>query len=272
MNNSIKFYSVDNNTAYIDGSSKYGPYAGKPKSAKYGMNAMYAYKYDYIRDLGTSLNSIEADKFESKNPQNMTDEEFDTYIAGMEKEVKKLEETEFPPINFVLKYAPKMGAVKAFFSRLFTGSSVDRQALLGHSFEEMDRNTHISVEKADEPFKDKAFSDINADLTSKAFDVNNDGELDVSEMAISTVIADVLSKDEALDPMEITVSDLKKADGTYTNDGENRMMAFCKEENLETASGIAKEIHTKMKLKKAEGKFYRDMFSNLRSGRGGNLV
>ena len=33
------------------------------------------------------------------------------------------------------------------------------------------------------------------------------------------------------------------------------MMAFCNEENLETASIIAKDIHSKLKLDKAQNKF-----------------
>ncbi len=82
-----------------------------------------------------------------------------------------------------------------------------------------------------------------------------DGEIDISEMAVSTVVADVLSKDDSLLPLNLKVVDLKKADGTYTNDGENKMMAFCNEENLETASIIAKDIHSKLKLDKTQNKF-----------------
>ncbi len=138
---------------------------------------------------------------------------------------------------------------------MFTGASIDKQALLGHSYEEMGRKPAITLEEADAPFKNEAFSDIGTNLTAKAFDVNDDGEIDISEMAVSTVVADVLSKDDSLLPLNLKVVDLKKADGTYTNDGENKMMAFCNEENLETASIIAKDIHSKLKLDKAQNKF-----------------
>jgi len=242
-------YDVLNNIAYIDGTS--GPYKGKPKSANYGANAMYNYHYGYIKDLAVDTTAPNPDVFTKGGSLNS--------IRKMEKEAKKLENTSFPPVNFVLRYAPKMGKIKAFFSRMFTGAVIDRQALLGHSFQEMDMRTRISVEEADKPFKDEAFSDINADLTSKAFDVNDDNMIDVSEMAVSTVIADVLSKDDTDLPLDLRIVDLKKADGSYTNDGENKMMAFCKKENLERASAVVKDIHKKLKLDKAEDKFYNNM-------------
>ena len=94
----------------------------------------------------------------------------------------------------------------------------------------------------------------NAKLSAKAFDVNNDGMIDVTEEAVSTVLADVLSKDtEGADLSNVSKA-LKNADGSYTNDGENKMMAFCNEENYETASKVIKDIHKKMKLDKAAKK------------------
>ncbi len=237
-------YDISNNTTYIDGST--GLYYGKPKSAKYGANAMQNY-HSYIRDFKTDTTV--------PNPDTFTKGASINSIRKMEKEVKKLENEKLPPLNFVLQYSPKMGAVKAFFTRMFTGASIDKQALLGHSYEEMGRKPAITLEEADAPFKNEAFSDIGTNLTAKAFDVNDDGEIDISEMAVSTVVADVLSKDDSLLPLNLKVVDLKKADGTYTNDGENKMMAFCNEENLETASIIAKDIHSKLKLDKAQNKF-----------------
>ena len=209
-------YDISNNTAYIDGST--GLYYGKPKSAKYGANAMQNY-HSYIRDFKTDTTV--------PNPDTFTKGASINSIRKMEKEVKKLENEKLPPLNFVLQYSPKMGAVKAFFTRMFTGASIDKQALLGHSYEEMGRKPAITLEEADAPFKNEAFSDIGTNLTAKAFDVNDDGEIDISEMAVSTVVADVLSKDDSLLPLNLKVVDLKKADGTYTNDGENKMMAFC---------------------------------------------
>lgn len=241
-------YDISNNTAYIDGSS--GFYYGKPKSAKYGANAMQNYR-SYIRDFQT--------RTKVPNPDIFTKGASVNNIRKMEKEAEKLENEKLPPINFVLRYAPKMGAMKAFFTRMFTGASIDKQALLGHSFEEMNRKSAITLEEADKPFKNEAFSDIDANLTAKAFDVNDDGEIDISEMAVSTVVADILSKDDLLLPLDLRVMDLKKADGTYTNDGENKMMAFCNEENLETASAITKDIHSKLKLDKAQKKFYKKL-------------
>lgn len=241
-------YEIANNTAYIDGSK--GPYSGKLKSAKYGANAMRNYNA-YIKDFQVDTTS--------PNPDTFTKGASVKSIRNMEKEAKKLEGEHLPPVNFVLRYAPQMGKIKAFFSRMFTGAVIDKQALLGHSYEEMGKKASISVEEADAPFREEAFSDINENLTSKAFDVNDDGKIDVSEMAVSTVIADVLSKDESEIPPELQILDLKKADGSYTNDGENKMLAFCKEENLETASAVVKDVHSKLKLNKAQDKFLKKL-------------
>ena len=263
------FYTV-NDIAIINGVN--GSYGNKAKGANYGRNAAQNYK-SYIDRLAVSTTAPNPDVFTKGASVNS--------IRKMEKEAAKLERESLPPLHFDLRYAPKMGVVKAFFARLFTGAAINKQALLGHSYEAIDKMQYqdlstledfhkkvydsakeyeaMTVEEADLPFKDKAFSDINSKLTSHAFDVNGDGKIDISEEAVSTVIADVLSKDEDLDPMGITVSDLKKADGSYTCDGEDRMMAFLKEENLETASIITKDIHSKLKLDKAQDKFLKKL-------------
>lgn len=262
----MSFYTV-NDTAIINGVN--GTYGRNAKAADYGRNAAQNYKA-YIDRLAVDTTAPNPDVF----TKNGTPEE-------MMAEVKKLEEESLTPVNFILRYAPEMGVVKAFFARLFKGAAIDKQALLGHSYEAINKMHYqdlgkieaahreaddtarkidaMTVEEADLPFKDEAFASINSKLTSRAFDVNNDGKIDISEEAVSTVIADVLSADETLDPMDMTVSDLKKADGSYTNDGENRMMAFFKEENLETASVIVKDIHSKLKLDKAQDKFLRKL-------------
>ncbi len=43
---------------------------------------------------------------------------------------------------------------------------------------------------------------------------------------VSTVVADVLSKDDSLLPLNLKVVDLKKRMVHIQNDGENKMMAF----------------------------------------------
>ena len=114
----------------------------------------------------------------------------------------------------------------------------------------MGGNKAITLETADKDLK-IAFDDVtNAKLSTKAFDVNNDGMIDITEEAVSTVLADVLSKEDA-DISKVSKA-LKKADGSYTNAGENKMMAFCNEENYDAASKTIKKIHKKMKLDKAQ--------------------
>ena len=113
----------------------------------------------------------------------------------------------------------------------------------------------MTIEEADKDLN-AALGDItNAKLSAKAFDVNNDGMIHVTEEAVSTVLADVLSKDKGINSKGL---DIKKADGSYTNDGENKMMMFCNEENLEIASMITKDMHAKLGLNKAQKEFLKN--------------
>ena len=237
-------YDVVNNRAIIDGAN--GPYNNgkKAKGAIYGLNAAHNYS-GYTKDLECQGRPIKPDIFTREHsPEEMM------------AEVNRLEKEKMPPINLLLRYAPKKGSISGFFSRLFTGSAVNKQALLGFSYVEMGKKTAITIEEADAPFHTEAYKDIGAKLTAKAFDVNNDGKIDISEQAASTVIADVLSKDDNVSAVD---KNLKKADGSYTNDGENKMMAFCNEKNLDAASKIVKNIHKELKLDKAMEKFEKNI-------------
>lgn len=234
-------YNISGSNAIITGAE--GPYGAKAKGAAYGRNAASNY-LGYINDFKLSSKPQNPDIFTKSHS-----------AEEMMAEVKKLEDEKMPPVNFNFRYSPAKNPVFAFFSRLFTGSAVNKQALIGASYEAMGKKPSMTVEEADKAFNDKAFKDIDAKLTTKAFDVNNDGVIDVSEEAVSTVLADVLSKDGK----ENSEINLKKADGSYTNAGENRMMAFLNEKNLETASNIAKDIHSKLGLKKAQERFFKNL-------------
>ncbi len=220
-------YDVVNNRAIIDGAN--GPYGKNVQGANYGRNAAVNH-FGYINDFAHK-SMAQPDVFTKEHsPEEMM------------AELDKLANEPMPPINFLLRYAQKAKTLGESF----------KEALLGFSFEEMGKKTAITVEEADAPFHAEAYKDIDAKLTTKAFDVNNDGKIDISEQAVSTVIADVLSKDDNLSAVD---KNLKKADGSYTNDGENKMMAFCNEKNLEAASKIVKNIHKELKLDEAMEKF-----------------
>ncbi len=234
-------YNVANNTAQING--KTGPKGPKAKGINYGINAAYNH-LGYINSLKCDTKTPKPDVF----TKNSTPED-------MEAELKRLESETTPPLNFILRYAPKKNAISVFFNRLFKGHNIDTQALLGFSCAAMGNKQAMTIEEADAPFKDEAFKDIGAKLTTKAFDVNDDGKIDASEEAVSTVIADVLSKDKGINSKGL---DIKKADGSYTNDGENKMMMFCNEENLEIASMITKDMHAKLGLNKAQKEFLKN--------------
>ena len=57
-------------------------------------------------------------------------------VEDMYNEVMtKCREDKMPPINFLLQYAPKKGAISGFFAKLFKGHSIDTGALLGFTSE-----------------------------------------------------------------------------------------------------------------------------------------
>lgn len=229
-------YDVAGSKAFINGST--GQYGNVKKGINYGKNAAVNH-LGYIKDFEIKSEPLNPDIFtKGHTPEEMYNEV-----------VTKCKEDKMPPIDFLLQYAPKMGAVKGFFSRLFKGTAVDKKALIGFTYEAMGEKKAITLEEADKGLN-AAFGDItNAKLSAKAFDVNNDGMIDVSEEAVSTVLADVLSK-ENTDVSNVSKA-LKKADGSYTNQGENKMTAFLNEENYDAASKTIKKIHKKMKLDKA---------------------
>lgn len=231
-------YNVIGSKAVIDGTQ--GQYGNKKTGVIYGKNAASNH-FGYINDLAGTSKPLNSDIFtKGHTVQEMADE-----IQS------KFKEDKMPPLDFILQYAPKKGAIKSFFAKLFTGSSIDKKALLGFTYEAMGQKKAITLEEADKQLNE-AFGDItNAKISAKAFDVNNDGMIDISEEAVSTVLADVLSKE---DTVSNASKALKKADGSYTNEGENKMMAFCNEKNLEAASKIVKDIHKQMKLDKVMDK------------------
>lgn len=222
-------FEVSNDTAHIKGEVK-------AKGAKYGKSAAQNHK-SYLQSLANPLQPLNKDVFSKFN------------TGAMNYELQKLENERMTPVNFLLRYTPKKG----FFAKLFTGK-IDKQALLGYTAETMDGKTQKSVEEFDKELN-KTFSDTGVKLTSKAFDVNNDGQIDIAEEAVSTVIADILSKDDSQGAINASSVKLKKADGSYTNNGENKMMAFCNEKNVEEAREVVNKIYSDLKLDKAKEKF-----------------
>lgn len=233
-------YEISDNRAIISGSN--GIYGAKTKGADFGKNAASNH-FGYIKDFETKGTPINPDVF-TKNSS----------VEQMTAEIEKLGNEKIPPIDFTLQYAPKFNKVKAFFAKLFKGHSIDTKALLGFTSEVMGKNT-ITIEEADKELNNAFKGDTGAKLSTKAFDVNNDGMIDASEEAVSTVVADILSKDETVINPENTKEALKKADGSYTNNGENGMLAFLTENNFEASSKVVKDIHKQMGLDKAQKKF-----------------
>lgn len=232
-------YEIAGSKALITGTT--GPYGNKTKGTGYGKNAA-ANHLGYIKDFESKSAPLSPDVFtKGHTPEEM-------YNAVM----TKCKEDKMPPVNFLLRYAPEAGKIKGFFSRLFKGAAIDKKALTGFTYEAMGKKA-MTLEEADKNLNEAFEGITDAKLSAKAFDVNNDGMIDVSEEAVSTVLADVLSKDET-DAVQISKKDLKKADGSYTNAGEDKMLAFCNEANYDTAKEVVKDIHKKLKLDKEMNK------------------
>lgn len=210
-------YTVNNSTALIDGSQ--GKYDGhvNNNSVRYGRNAINNY-YDYI--LKYKMEPITCDTFECaetpelKNHRIVDFEAYQRYIDALNKNIKAVEKylkklvkqsDEMPPINFELQYMPESAP-----------GEVDRKALIGASYEEMNQRLSMSISEMNKKLNS---SGSEYEITAEAMDLNKDNYIDVGEYATSILLSDMLSTDSK----ELN---LKNINGKITNEGENKVLAY----------------------------------------------
>lgn len=152
-----------------------------------------------------------------------------------------------PSANFNLKYLPEEKADK---------TNLNKMALLGAAFADLGSKMSMSVEDMNKIVKN-AFGEK---TSVSAFDINNDGQIDVSENAVAFVIKDMADKtptEEAAKNGKLNLS-ADDIDGTITNVGENNFGAFLNSEKAEANKKVITQIHQILKLDEAKNIFASD--------------
>ncbi|MBR1617685.1 hypothetical protein IJ670_05985, partial [bacterium] len=150
--------------------------------------------------------------------------------------VKKLDERQkqLPPLNFQLNYMaiPQRGIV-------------DRDALMGASFEELGGKLSVPVKQMDAVLNMKNSGEA---ITVDALDLNRDGNIDVAEYSASILLADMLDDD-------IILPNGQNIDGNITNKGEQRLLDFGLAQNKEVAYRTYMALYQGYNLKEAGREF-----------------
>ena len=242
-------YEVNSNKAYINGRN--GIYDGKINnpSVRYGRNAVDNYK-GYVSDF--QFNAVKLPN--TKGLASLTEDKFESRMAQLEDAINKIDEQKMPPVNFVHTY-----------SELKDGL-IDTISLMAASYEELG-GTSIKTAALSKKLKDMFTPSIFKQLTlkfkaflkgiktpkikyhpnkmsAKAYDLNDDGKIDTAEYAASIIVSDNLSNG--------------KTDGTITNQGMNKSLAYAIESNFDVAREELSEIYESYNLKAAQEEFLSD--------------
>ena len=225
-------YEVQGQRAYITGQN--GIYDGKVNnnSVRYGRNAADNNK-KYLEDY--TIKS-EANYPDLSNLSQLSEDEFTKKLDELDDALNKTDEwlNKLPPTSFSLQYTPQKG-------------QVDKMALMGAAYEEMDKRTEIPTAELDEKMK----AALGEEATAEAVDLNKDKKIDLAEYSTSILLADIYSTD----PINPAID---KADGTITNEGQDEIIPYSYKTNYDIAAKTYAALYQSYDLKNAQEEFKRD--------------
>ena len=111
---------------------------------------------------------------------------------------------------------------------------IDKKALLGAAFEEMEKRKEISIDELDWKYAP------NNEYTFAGMDINGDKKVDNPEYATSILAADMLGKSD--------IPDTNNIDGTINATGLNAVMEYAKKSNIDAAKALYSNIYNKYNL------------------------
>jgi|GEM_PF-1323420 len=234
-------YSIQNNMAYINGSS--GMYDGKINntSVKYGRNAA-SNLMEFLKPPKTDVFDVPKLPPTSDLLKMKLDEvekalkPFDEIIDSTEKSI----ETK-PPLDFEYRYMPESA----------NGNNLDKMALLGAAFEEMGREISMPIQE----FVDK-LKLLVTNPTADAIDLNKDGKIDLAEYSSTIIATDMFSKDNSK-------VDVNNINGTINDKGLASVQALVNGKNIEKANEILTAIYNAYNLGEAKTEFLKDSNNTL---------
>ncbi len=150
---------------------------------------------------------------------------YKTYINDLSTE-------KMPPIQFEYRYMPD--------------GKINPYALIGNAYEELGQKVKVKTEDLNKQFE--TMPECSAD----ALDINKDGYVDIAEYSTSTLVQDVLSKDDKfnIDPSKVT--------GIINNMGESKSFALNYKKNEDSARNIYQNLYNEFNLGKAQEEFLSD--------------
>ena len=215
-------YNVDNGVTNMNGLNGKYDLTNKVQNVSeiYGRNAVDNF-FDY------SETPIKANDFKlapvilpSQEPDIIDNNinRVENYIKENDAYLKAL-----PPLEFEYRYMPNV-----------QNGQIDKKALLGAAFEEMEKRKEISIDELDWKYAP------NNEYTFAGMDINNDKKVDNPEYAASILAADMLSKSD--------IPDTNNIDGTINKTGLNAVMEYAKKSNIDAAKALYSNIYNKYNL------------------------
>lgn len=219
-------FEVHNDKAHITGDK--GAYDRLNNSSiKYGRNAVSNH-FEYSEQI----KSAALDLPDLANLKGLSEDEFAKKVDEASSSLDKKDNS--PPLNLVMKYLPQNVDYK----------NLDKLALLGAAFEEMGKKLSISVDE----MTSKLQSAFGKNVSAKAVDVNNDGQIDVGEYATTILIEDMLGENQ-------NALEAKNINGEITSDGQKASAIYINQTNYAEASKEYKAIHESFGLEAAKNEF-----------------
>lgn len=226
------------NISYITGGKGIYDKRVENPSVRYGRNSMQNY-YSYIREFAKPLPKVPLEEIRELSGLNFTPEDNAKFDSNMKKIDSGLKKTDkylktMPMIDFKHKYMPGKVDYK----------NINKMALLGASFQELGKKVSVSVQE----MTSKIQSQFGNVFTARAFDLNNDGQIDISENATAILMEDMLSTDSGS-------LDARNINGEITNKGHSAFINYLTMSSSETTKEQATKLHKLFQLGEAQEEF-----------------
>lgn len=143
--------------------------------------------------------------------------------------------------------------------------SVDKLALVGNAYETLKANNEsgkfdgeLRVADIDNKYKNSG----NVHTSVEALDLNEDGKLDVKEMAVCVMAQDALSSNSDK-PVDVKYIAEKFTDGMINNRGYERVLGMLDKDKVEESREIFRHVAENSDIDEAVKEFYSDKNNTL---------
>ncbi len=222
------------NLSVISGKSgKYDSSVQNP-DVKYGRNAIYSFKNEYLPALRHP--AVKIPKLDGlKQPVR------DEFRKKTQDLINQIDENikNSAPLNFEMQYCANSNV----------NTPQGRQSLLGAAYEELDKKSSISTAELTGQLQKTADEitgkNSSVEMSAEALDINKDGQIDVGEYAASILVSDSLSNNGV-------------AKGIINQNGLDALIAYGTKKNYQIASQQFKALYDLYNLQEESKKFLAD--------------